>query len=101
MAGRHDIFQYFNGEADVWGDPWAVRCKLAQALGGDLPAIVEQFNDRENEARALAAAEKLVAAARVAFGMKPFDPETGEGATHGHCVEAYRAFVEFCEAKKH
>jgi uncharacterized protein (DUF169 family) len=72
-------------------DPLAVKRAISAASKS-------RFNDMcadarsEDEAKALAAQGQIVAVARAALGLKPIDPETGEGVLD---ADAYDALVQF------
>lgn len=93
-----DIFQYFNGECEAWGDPLAIHRRLTLALGGHPNRYIEQAKAAE-ELVAAEAEEKLDEAIRIAFRMVPFDPLTGSGATENHCRAALAAYADFLEKK--
>lgn len=91
---RTDIFQYHNGEKPVWGDPLRIQRLLHLALP-DAPAVLQGVRNKD-----LAAVGKLMEAVPLAFGMKPFDPESGEGATEAVCKAAVEALWAFLASKK-
>lgn len=46
---------------------------------------------------ALDAQEKVLAVVRAAFGLPPFDPETGAGCVEATCLAAMNAYLEWLE----
>lgn len=103
---ERDIFKYNNGEKEVFGDPMAIDRTIRARLGN--PAkIIEQVNsidlntaDSPQLSQGLQAQETMCVAVREAFGLKPFDPETGKGATESHCFAVWAQFVNFLDEKK-
>jgi hypothetical protein len=115
---RTDVFgPYWNGRAEVWGDPFALHEDLVHALDGDPNRVLaeaeadrlpprEHFATEEEyqevvarvalaEPMAYRAKKLLVAAVRQVFGMAPFDPQTGEGATAKQCRKVLEDFVRY------
>lgn len=93
------VFRYFNGVADVYGDPVAIYRQLLGAFGGDLDLIVENSLHPAPEVSAPAIG-RLVDAVRSAFSMVPFDPATGEGATEPDCLAALDQWRGWIQEKK-
>lgn len=120
-ANHRNIFSYFNGSTTVYGDPLTIHRHLTRALDGDPNRVIgethaglagerENYPDEESWQAALAqevatapmrvdAGERLIGAIRGVFGMVPFDPATGSGATEKHCMDALEAFVALVEKK--
>ena len=113
---------FWNGSANVYADPLEVHrllekatksrvnllCRNAQHKG---PEDAEGDDDETLENKALARAmsdaiafpaiEELLAATREAFGLTPFDPATGTGATTRDCWAVLNAYFDFnAEQKK-
>lgn len=99
MWDRTEVFQYFDGEKAVWGDPLEIHEALAAHLDGDVNAVLKNAKS-EDRSVSLAAFNKLVPAVREAFRLMPFNPETGEGTTWKVCLEVLKAFVAWEEALK-
>jgi hypothetical protein len=112
---------YHDGAAQVYGDPLEIYRALQRALGGqfrqvlkdarttgpaDAESDTEEQRQRKADARTVAdgvafpAIERLLAAVRVAFRMKPFDPATGQGALERDCHQALDDFLWFLSAEK-
>ena len=111
------VFPYFNGAAQVWGDPLAIYRALMKEFDGDTTPVLEAFRSRaqipagtppEEAAAAMAAGEacwtaaagRLVEFVRKAFAMVPFDPATGCGATEEDCLAALEAYHAWMATKK-
>lgn len=80
-------------------DPLAVRRKLVIASGGELNSLIdtwEEQRDAETVAAALAE-EKLVAAARSAFSLKPISDENG--VCDADVIELLADFLEYLAGK--
>lgn len=110
---RRRVFPYDSGGGPVYGDPVAIQTRLTVALGGRLNRLLADFyfdskqdglTEEQREAGRLAscaAAEQIRAAVREAFGLVPFDPLTGAGATAADCDRALAAWLRWVdEAKK-
>jgi len=112
-------FRYYDGRREVYGDPLQVRRKLILACGGDFTKLWneyffnpgEKWPDSEDDRytaeeksagllRQALAGETLIPAARLAFGMDPVDPDTGEGGAEEDCDRALVAWGVFCEELK-
>lgn len=79
-APQKDIFQYWNGERAVYGDPLVILRIFTAQLDGDVDGTFK-LSQSENPAQAVVAADKIIAAARKALVMLPFSTESGAGAT--------------------
>ncbi len=90
------IFSYFDGTAEVWGDPIAIERRLTQLLDGNPNAFITRSTD-PNGTMAYEAAERLWAAVRVAFDM-PFTKADG-GATEDQVTAALDKFSDYLEKK--
>lgn len=93
-AESRGIFQYHRGDKLVYGDPLRIQRDLYAALR-DPDAVFAAVEKGD-----VAAASALNEAARKAFGMVPFDPETGAGATDEDCDGALDALWECLEKKR-
>jgi len=116
------IFKYFDGVKDKWADPTAIRRRIYQNqpdFDAVLRAYNRQFYDEQGKNRyfnddktprthadppppailqmALASEEKVIAAARFAFGLPAIDPETGAGVRDDVAIKALLAWTEFEE----
>ncbi len=107
-----NIFQYFNGSVEVFGDPIALHRALIKGLraqGGDLAEVCKLANTHEMvdgvlvqvrpQSQAAEYQEYLYAAAREAFGLGVFKPLTGEGILDEDVLKIIDSFFEW-EAKK-
>lgn len=80
-------------------DPLAVRRKLVIASNGELNNLIEVWED-QRDAETVAAAlaeEKLVAAARSAFSLKPLGEESG--VCDADVIEVLADFLEYLVGK--
>lgn len=100
-----NIFRYNDGEQDRYGDPLALESNLIEALG-DLTLLLQKINAmRAAQADPLALIEGvqarrvLIGGVRAAFGLKPFDPATGRGATDDLALGTYLAWVNWTQKK--
>ena len=95
------IFRYYAGaEAGPrFADPLEALDRLVIATGAGLNDLIEQWNGEAPAPEAQAKLE-LAAAAREVFGLEPFDPQTGQGTTHGHALAVLREFLEFLDTSK-
>lgn len=112
---ERSIFKYHNGEKEIWADPLAIRRQLTLAFGGDPdaaldaaqpPVYVKAPDGSEPpvnpvaEVHAARGLGRLMEGVREAFGMTPFDPDSGKGATEEQCMKALQAYLDFLESKK-
>jgi hypothetical protein len=72
-------------------DPLAVKRAITAATNGQFNVLVTAVSG-DDPARAADAQDRLIAAARSAFGLKPLDPDTGQGVLD---AVAYEALIEF------
>lgn len=88
------VFRYFDGSAAVYADPMALNRRLIHELGGEQDAV---FADSHSPVDGVAypAVERLLAAARRAFGMAPFDPATGTGPLEKDVRRVLNEFLDF------
>lgn len=89
-----NIFRYFNGEKEVYGDPLRIQRDLYLKLGD--PDAAFKAADEGND---FYAQNTIVDNAREAFHMVPFNPETGTGATDEDVEAALTALFSYFEKK--
>lgn len=111
---ERNIFKYFDGTSDRFGDPIALHRALVLALrpqGGDISEVCKMANSHENNDAGkmvrvrpdLQAAEYqgyILAAAREAFSLGNFNPMTGEGVMDETVYQVLDAFFEWEDKKK-
>ncbi len=93
---------YFAGPGPGrYADPFRVRRKLNQLLGGPSGAaqVVKLWESPLPE-EALPAAELLLGAIREAFDLPAFDPATGQGVGEEDLVALWAAWNEWCRDQK-
>jgi len=93
-----DIFPFWNGAAQVFGDPIAIYRRMLRAIGKPLEQQIG-LTKGMNELLNLEAYAKLYDATRTAFPMVPFSPENGTGATEADCQRALDALLTWLEKK--
>ncbi len=96
---QREVFPFFDGKEDVFGDPMRIHRLLFKLLDGDPNRVIEQ-SESEDILVAGPAEELLLEAIREAFEMAPYDRRTGQGATEAHCHAALEAFATFSDEKK-
>lgn len=90
--------QIYTSPTGTRHDPLALQRKLVVASGGNLNAALVSWSDaKARETDRAAAEEQLVAAARVAFGFKPFDAEGG--VVDAVVIETLEHFLRYLEGK--
>ncbi len=94
-----NIFQYFNGERAVYGDPLVILRVFTGRCEGDVEGVFE-LSQSENPDQSIRASERIIAAAREAFKMIPFSEETGAGATDEVVFSVLGSFFEWWSKKK-
>lgn len=94
-----DIFQYFNGERSVFGDPLVILRVFTRQCEGDVEGVFK-LSQSENPDQSITASEKIIRAAREAFSMLPFDTDTGAGATDEVVFSILGSFFEWWAKKK-
>jgi hypothetical protein len=114
MSDPERTFRYHDGNAEVHGDPAALRRGLVLATGGRVNQLLRDYY-AANDARArglpdeaLAAAEVrearaaavLLPAVREVFSLKPFDGGTGRGATDDDCDRVLCEFQNYLAGLK-
>lgn len=122
-TGKQDdfVFTYFNGVETIHGDPEDLHLRLLEAAQGQLGKLLKASRERGPaneegdtmealEAKAaersrvflgsIPAIRKVEAITRAAFGMVPFDPATGKGATVTQCNAVLTAFFRFLDGEK-
>lgn len=91
---------YSNGARDgVYADPQAVYRRLVYALGGDPNSVLEQHRSAEPTVK-FQATTRLVEASQFAFGLAPFDPNTGGGCLESHCLRILQDYLDWVDKKK-
>ena len=120
--GERMAYRYHDGKGEVWADPVLLHRKLVRALDGDLAAAFEAVQVKRTRLpaapgatvdltapappmvelphdmlRRLDGEERMAAAGRQAFGLAPFDPATGQGATDGKALELVYSFADWLE----
>ena len=95
---KQDIFPFFNGVAQVFGDPIVIYRRMLRALSKPIEKQVG-LTKGQNELLNLEAYAELYKATRVSFPMIPMNPETGEGATEADCQRALDALLTWIEKK--
>lgn len=92
------IFPYNNGQSDLYADPLAVNRKLLVAFSGDIEAALTAGYAPEGKTNG--ATQAVIDGVRDAFGMLPFDPTTGTGATDAMVLRILSNFSDFMIEKK-
>lgn len=112
---EREIFSYHYGQGVRYADPHAVQRVLHAQLGGSLAEVIRQANGGkkapppgsppgtppENDGPPVppevwsGAWERLYVATIAAFGLRPFDPATGQGATEPECKELLTRFFHW------
>lgn len=91
---------YHRGDGvEIYADPLAVNRAIVKALKGDHNRVLAELSHEVEDVR-LEAEGQAVDAARPAFGMHPFDPETGAGVTDKEVLDVLCQFCEYLEQKK-
>lgn len=100
---QRKVFPYFNGVAQVWGDPVAIYRRILAACEGDVNLLLSRVSSEIRDQQPLLWAEsmaRLMEVVRGVLGMIPFDPSTGEGATDQDCLNALEAWRTWMNEKK-
>lgn len=104
---ERNVFAFNDGEKGLYGDPLALERRLRIACGGDPHKIAKRMNEliaaEWNDASDMEyyrLQEKLVSAVRQAFGMQPFDPQSGKGARDADCLKLWDDFWQWRDQKK-
>jgi hypothetical protein len=103
------IFRYNDGEKVVAADPLLLRGKLTLAAiqrGKTIGGVIESANKVDLEgisdielSEAWAALDMLADISQEAFGLVPFNAETGNGADMAHAIGLVDHFYKWCEKK--
>jgi hypothetical protein len=101
------IFRFFDGLRNRCADPVRLYRKLNHLCDGDVnkvwadvyAGVTDEGEDPMQEPIRYQAEEKLLAAAREAFGLAPFNEETGEGADDDCCWLALKTFGAWTQKK--
>jgi len=91
------IFEYMNGEVKVFADPEVILRQLSRGCDFDLDGVLRLCKS-DNPAQSIPAVEKLLVAARGAFGMPPIRL-TGEGFLDDEVDAVLISFWDFLEKK--
>jgi hypothetical protein len=100
---QRKVFPYFNGVAQVWGDPVSIYRRFLAACDGDINLILSRVDGDTCEKQPLLWAEtmdRLMGVVREVLGMQPFDATTGKGATDRDCLDALQAWQAWMNEKK-
>lgn len=90
---QRKIFQYFDGQRQVYGDPLKIRRRLNGRLDGNLnKALADKDLSPEHY-------ERVLDAVVYAFDLPPFNQETGEGAVEEVVVKALTSFLDWLQKK--
>lgn len=94
------IFGYLlpNGEKR-FADPLEVRYVLLAKSNGEIDKLAQRSRS-ETMLDSQVANTKIAECVREAFGLKPVDPQTGEGAPQAYCVALFNQYLEFYDQKK-
>lgn len=100
-APQKDIFQYWNGERAVYGDPLVILRIMSKELDGNSKEIWD-LTQSENPNQANEAADKIIKAAHKAFAMVPFvhGSESDNGATNEIVFSVLGQFFSWWAKKK-
>ena len=94
------IFQYFNGEKETFGDPFALWRQLWLACDGQVRQWIDYASDESSPLRLAEYRGKLFDAVHRVFKMIPYDPTTNAGAQEHHVEAAIQGLLEFFIQKK-
>lgn len=116
------IFVYFDGERELRGDPFAITRRLVRWLDGDPDRVladrwagypeeeVDEFGaplpldpakiDKALEPVRFEAEQKIIKATQEAFGLAPYDPETGLGVGEEQLLQLFDEFCVWSEGQK-
>lgn len=101
------VFKYHDGESEVFGDPLALRMEIFIATNGNPDELARKVfvklapdTPSETLLEAFRAQKQIAEIVQRVFKMKPFNPETGTGATIEHCHMTWRLFANFCAGEK-
>lgn len=93
---RRDIFTYRILGQPRHADPYKVRRVLHAHLGASLGSIIEQFNDPNTPPEVWSdVSERLYRATCAAFGLEPFNEETGKGLLEKHARVLLGGFFQW------
>lgn len=102
METKHDqrIFgPYLINGQPRWADPIEVQHHLSALLEGDPNQALADYHAADAGV-AYRTRVRVLAAVCQAFGLPPFDPATGQGATWTECRAVLDAFLAFCQDLK-
>jgi hypothetical protein len=98
-ADRAIFGPFFNGQGMVYADPLRVYRELSLELDGDPQLWIARSRDDDPRTR-LVAEGRLVQASRSAFGLAPFEPDSGQGAQDQDALTALRSYLVWLDQKK-
>ena len=104
------IYGFNNGKKKVFADPLFLRAQLKMLAltmaGKDISKIIETANKTDlhgaSEMELSEAYNALMQLAEIstqAFGLQPFNPDTGEGATKAHAIGVVNHFYLWLQKK--
>lgn len=93
-----EIFEYYNGERNVFGDPLRIWRTLNNLLEGDPNKVLQEAKSPIVDI-AHPAQEKVLGAVDAAFEMVPFDSVTGYGAMESDRLAALDSFLVWVQKK--
>lgn len=94
-----DLSVYRCPVSGLYLDPLAVQRKLLLLSKGEINPWLQDHLDGD-EAKSLAAEEKLLPVVREAMKLSPIDPRTGEGVTDEACLRALNFYLGWMQEKK-
>lgn len=92
------IFEYQNGAVKVFADPEVLLRQISRGCDFDLDGVLDLCKSK-NPAQSIPAIEKLLTAARGAFGMASVNGLTGEGCLDDEVDAVLNSFWDFLEKK--
>lgn len=93
------VFEYEVRGQKRYADPDGTHRAITRELGGK---VAETYADAksEDDGTAFPAIERLLAAGRVAFGLHPIDPTTGQGYAEREVFDVLDQFGKWVQAEK-
>ena len=81
-------------------DPLALKRALLRSARGRFNEAIKTYGSDASTADEKAQAEAMIVlAGREAFGLKPIDPQTGEGVVDAVVIDAVTAFTRWLKGK--
>lgn len=99
QAEKEIFGPYFDGEKERWADPLRVRRTLDMALAGRVNDYLARMV-ADNPVEKGEAINAVIQAAAHAFGLKLFDPETGEGVLDSSVLNLMESYTDWENEKK-